>query len=37
MPPYKIKIYPEALNDIQKSTDWYNEQSKGLGIRFQKK
>ena len=32
---YKIKIEPEALNDIQEATGWYNEQLKGLGSRFQ--
>ena len=32
----KLKVFPEALNDIQKATDWYNEQSYGLGTRFQK-
>lgn len=36
MPSYKIKVFPEALTDIQKTTDWYNEQSYGLGTRFQK-
>ncbi|RAJ22400.1 type II toxin-antitoxin system RelE/ParE family toxin [Pedobacter cryoconitis] len=36
MPSYKIKVFPEALTDIQKATDWYNEQSYGLGTRFQK-
>ncbi|MBB6502033.1 type II toxin-antitoxin system RelE/ParE family toxin [Pedobacter cryoconitis] len=36
MSSYKIKVFPEALDDIQKATDWYNEQSYGLGTRFQK-
>ena len=36
MPSYKIKVFPEALTDIQNATDWYNEQSYGLGTRFQK-
>ncbi|MGY0040404.1 hypothetical protein [Pedobacter sp. NJ-S-72] len=36
MPSYKIKVFPDALNDIQKATDWYNYQSYGLGTRFQK-
>jgi len=36
MHAYKIKVFPDALVDIQKATDWYNEQSHGLGTRFQK-
>ncbi len=36
MNKYKVKIEPEALADIQEITDWYNEQQKGLGGRFQK-
>ena len=36
MTKYKIKIEPEAINDIQEATDWYNEQLQGLGSRFQK-
>jgi len=36
MSSYKIKVFPEALTDIQKATDWYNEQSYGVGTRFQK-
>ena len=36
MAKYKIKIEPDALEDIQKATDWYNEQLPGLGSRFQK-
>lgn len=36
MPNYQIKVSPEALQDIQEATDWYNEQLAGLGIRFQK-
>jgi len=32
---YKVKIHAEALDDIQNATDWYNEQSEGLGKRFQ--
>lgn len=31
-----VKIDPEALQDIQQATDWYNEQLPGLGDRFQK-
>ena len=33
---YQIKILPEALDDIQLATDWYNDQAAGLGRRFQK-
>ncbi len=33
---HKISIDPEALQDIQQATDWYNEQLAGLGSRFQK-
>jgi hypothetical protein len=36
MPEYLIKIFPEALQDIQKATNWYNDQLAGLGERFQK-
>lgn len=36
MPKYKIKIAPDALQDIQDATDWYNKQLQGLGTRFQK-
>ena len=36
MAKYKIKIEPDALQDIQEATDWYNEQLHGLGSRFQK-
>lgn len=36
MAKYKIKIEPEALQDIQEATDWYNKQLQGLGSRFQK-
>lgn len=36
MPGYKILIDPEALQDIQDATDWYNEQLAGLGSHFQK-
>ena len=36
MPGYKIVIDPEALQDIQDATDWYNSQLKGLGGHFQK-
>lgn len=36
MAKYKIIVEPDALQDIQEVTDWYNEQLKGLGSRFQK-
>ncbi len=36
MKKYKLKIDTGALQDIQETTDWYNEQSQGLGSRFQK-
>ena len=36
MSSYKIKVFPEALTDIQKATNWHNEQSYGLGTRFKK-
>ncbi|MBI1769951.1 MAG: hypothetical protein HYR67_16415 [Bacteroidetes bacterium] len=31
MKNYKISIDPDALQDIQQATDWYNEQLPGLG------
>ncbi|WP_432713238.1 type II toxin-antitoxin system RelE/ParE family toxin [Pedobacter sp.] len=36
MHSYIIKVSPWALNDINSTTIWYNEQSNGLGMRFQK-
>jgi len=36
MAGYKIHVQAFALQDIQEATDWYNEQAKGLGSRFQK-
>ncbi len=36
MKRYSIVILPIALNDIREAKDWYNEQQKGLGIRFMK-
>lgn len=36
MANYKINVAPDALQDIQEATDWYNEQLSGLGSRFQK-
>ncbi len=29
--PFKIKLEPEAVADIQDAIDWYNEQQSGLG------
>jgi hypothetical protein len=37
MTKFKVQIDPDALQDIQEVTDWYNMQSAGLGSRFQKK
>ncbi len=31
---FKIKIEPEAHQDIQQGIDWYNEQQSGLGRKF---
>ena len=36
MKKYKLFIDTSALLDIQETTDWYNEQSPGLGSLFQK-
>lgn len=36
MVKYTVKIDLDALQDIQETTDWYNEQLPGLGTRFQK-
>ena len=36
MKTYKISIDEDALQDIQKATDWYNQQLEGLGYRFEK-
>lgn len=36
MAKYRLVVDPDALEDIQKATDWYNEQLSGLGSRFQK-
>ena len=35
MKKHTVKIDPDALNDIQEITNWYNDQQKGLGGRFQ--
>lgn len=31
---YNIKIEPEALQDIQRIAEWYENQQEGLGDRF---
>jgi len=31
---FRIKIEPEAHQDIQEGIDWYNEQQSGLGRKF---
>lgn len=31
---YIIKVTPTAFNDLQKAIDYYNEQQKGLGKKF---
>lgn len=31
---YKLKIEVDAFEDIKKARDWYELQSKGLGIRY---
>ena len=36
MQKFSIKIDIEALEDIQKTTDWYNSVKNGLGAKFQK-
>lgn len=33
---FKIRIDPEALDDILESATWYDQQSSGLGARFKK-
>ncbi len=35
MKPLELLIDKDALNDIQKASEWYNEQLLGLGERFQ--
>lgn len=31
---YELRILRQAVKDIEKSVDWYNEQQDGLGNRF---
>jgi len=31
---YELRILQQAVKDIEKSVDWYNEQKEGLGSRF---
>jgi hypothetical protein len=35
MKRFKVKIYSEAIADIQNISDWYIEKQTGLGKRFQ--
>ncbi len=35
MKKYKVKVFSDALFDIQEITDWYNKKVPGLGKRFQ--
>ncbi len=36
MPRFKIAYSPEALDEIKRIVEWYNEASAGLGDRFKK-
>ncbi len=36
MKKYKVKIQPDAIDDIQENADWYIEQKDGLGYEFKK-
>jgi len=36
MKPWKIKIEPDAYDDILLTVDWYNKQQANLGSRFKK-
>ncbi|WP_372950739.1 type II toxin-antitoxin system RelE/ParE family toxin [Mariniphaga sp.] len=36
MKKFKVRIEPDALNDIREISAWYNEQLPKLGTRFQK-
>ena len=33
---YKVKLSQKAENEFRKAVKWYEEQSKGLGLRFAK-
>ena len=33
---FKIKVEPEAMDDIQQGIDWYNKKQAGLGRKFLK-
>lgn len=37
MAKFELVIDSDALQDIQEVTNWYNMQSPGLGVRFQKR
>lgn len=34
MKKYNLQINPQAFDDVQKGIDYYNQQQKGLGIKF---
>jgi hypothetical protein len=36
MKRYKLKVVPEAIEEIQKQADYYNRKAEGLGSRFRK-
>lgn len=36
MPRFKVAYSPEALDEIKRIVEWYNEASAGLGGRFKK-
>ncbi len=36
MKPWKIKIEPDAFDDIMQAADWYNREQANLGNRFKK-
>ncbi|MBX2923123.1 MAG: type II toxin-antitoxin system RelE/ParE family toxin [Chitinophagaceae bacterium] len=36
MPRFKIAYSPEALQEIKRIVEWYNEASPGLGERFKR-
>jgi len=35
MSSYQIRMKVEALKDLNSAVDWYNEQKRNLGIKFQ--
>ena len=36
MPRFKVAYTPEALQEIKRIVEWYNDASPGLGERFKK-